>query len=112
MTGNGAEAGDDVRDVVGLGGAALVVEGEAVGPHVVEPDLIGAAVAGFGEDQDRGGNARIGLEDAGGHGDHGLEAVVFDQLLPDRLLRRGGSEEHAVWNDARAAAADPEHPQK
>lgn len=39
---------DDVRDVVFLDGLAFVVEGEAVGLHVVEPDAIGGAA--FGED--------------------------------------------------------------
>ena len=34
------EPGDDIGDVVLCHGGALVVQGEAVGPHVVEPHLI------------------------------------------------------------------------
>ena len=45
------EPGEDVRDVAGLGGGALVVQGEAVGGHVVEPHAVRAAVPRLGEDQ-------------------------------------------------------------
>ena len=110
--GEGAEAGDDVRDVVLGDGGALVVQGEAVSLHIIEPDLVRAAVAGLGEDEDGGGHAGVGLEHAGGHGDHGLQAVVFDELPADGFVGRGGAEEDAVGHDAGAAAAHPEHPQK
>ena len=106
------EAGNDVGDIVLLGLAALVVQGEAVGLHVIEPDLVRAAVAGLGEDQYGGGHARVGLEHAGGHGDHGFEAVALDHFFADGLVRGGGAEEDAVRHDAGAAAADLEHPQE
>ena len=69
-------------------------------------------MAGLGEDQDGGGDPGVGLEHAGGHGDHGLQAVVLDQLLPDGLVCCGGAEEHAVRDDAGAAAAHLQHPQE
>ena len=106
------KAGHDVGDVVLGNGGALVVQGEAVGLHVIEPDLVRAAVAGLGEDEDGGGHAGVGLEHAGGHGNHGLQAVVFDELPADGFVGRGGAEEDAVGHDAGAAAANPEHPQK
>ena len=51
--------------LVGQQRLALVVERQAVGLHVVEPDVIGAADAGLGEHQDRGRDAGIGPEHAG-----------------------------------------------
>ena len=45
---------------------ALVIEAPAVGLHVVEPDMIGAAGVGFGEHQKRRRDPGIGLETAGG----------------------------------------------
>ena len=106
------EPGHDVGDVVLLHRGALVVQGEAIGPHVVEPDLVRAAVTGLGEDKDRGGHAGIGLEHAGGHGDHGLQPVVFDELLADGHVGLGGAEEDPVRHDAGAAAAGAEHAEK
>ena len=44
FSGEVAEAGDDIGDIVGFDGAALVVEREAICLHIVEPDLIGTAV--------------------------------------------------------------------
>ena len=106
------KTGDDIRDIIFFGFTALVVERETVGLHVIKPDPVCTAVAGLGENQDSGGHAGVGLEHAGGHGDHGLEAVVFDELAPDVLMRLGRAEEHAVRHDAGAAAADAEHAQK
>ena len=103
------EPGHDVRDVVLGDRGALVVQGETVGLHVVKPDVVRAAVAGLGEDEDGGGHAGIGLEHAGGHGDHGLQPVVFDELPADGFVGRGGAEEDAVGHDAGAAAAHSEH---
>ena len=103
---------DDVRDIILLRLAALIVEAVSVSLHVVEPDLVRPAVTGLGEDQNGGGHARVGLEHAGGHGDHGLQPVALNELLADGLVRGGGSEEHAVRHDAGAASAHLEHPQK
>ena len=91
---------EDVGEVglVGLRGA-LVVEGEAVLFHVVEPDMIGAAGIGLGEEQDGGGDAGVGLEDAGGHGDDGLELLILHQDLADLLVGIGRTEEHTIWHD-------------
>lgn len=50
------EPGHDIGDVVVGDLRALVVQGEAVGPHVVEPHLVRAAVAGLGEHQHRRGH--------------------------------------------------------
>ena len=57
-------AGEHVGQVVGLDRVALVVEGEAVGADVVEPDVVGAAGVGLGEEQDRGRDAGVRAEDA------------------------------------------------
>ena len=108
----GVEPRHDIRNVVLFDRAALVVQAETVGAHVVEPDFVRAAVSGFGEDQNGGGYACIGFEYAGGHGNYGLQAVVFNQFLADGLVRVGGAKEHAVRHDAGAAPAYFEHPQK
>ena len=73
-----APAVEDVGDVVLGGGLALVVEGKAVVGHVVEPDLVGRGAAG--EEEDGGGDAGVGFEDAAGHGEDAVEAVVLDIL--------------------------------
>lgn len=107
-----AEAGNDIGDVVISHGASLVVQGEAVGLHVVEPHLVRAAVAGFGEDQDGGGDPGIGLEHAAGHGDDGLQPVAVHKLPADGPVGRGGAKQHAVGDDAGAAAAHLQHPKE
>ena len=106
------EAGDDVRDIIFRDGGSFVVQGEAVGLHVVEPNLVGAAVPGLGENEDAGGHPGVGLEDAGGHGDDGFQAVLFHQRLADGFVGLGGPEEHAVRHDAGAAPAGAEHAEK
>lgn len=106
------EAGDEVGDVVLRHRVALVVQREAVGLHVVEPDVIGAAGAGFDEDEHGGGDARVGLEDARGHGDDGPEPVVFHEFLADGRVGLGGAEEDAIGHDAGASAALLQHPQE
>jgi len=45
---------------------ALVVEAVAVGGDLVEPDVVGAARIGLGEEDDGGGDACVRLEDAAG----------------------------------------------
>src|SRR3546814_20321527 len=60
MTGGGAEL------VIGQQRIALVVQRVAVGLHVVEPDMVGAAGVGLREQQDGGGYARVGAEHARG----------------------------------------------
>jgi len=41
----------------------LVVEGKAVGLHVIEPDVVRATGVGLGEEQDGGRDAGVGFED-------------------------------------------------
>ena len=106
------EPGDDVRDVVFLHLGALVVQREAVGFHIVEPHLIGAARAGLGKHQHRCGHACVGLEHAGGHGNDRPQLVVFNQFFSDALVRLAGTEQNAVRHDAGAASAGFEHPQE
>jgi hypothetical protein len=65
--------------VLGQQRLALVVQAPAVGLHVVEPDVVGAAGVGLGEEQDGGGHAGIGLEHAAGQRDHGVELLVFHE---------------------------------
>jgi len=86
------EPGDDVRDVVFLHLGALIVQRKAVGFHIVEPHLVGAARAGLGEHQHRRGHARIGLEHAGRHGDDRPQLMVFNQFFSDALVRLAGTE--------------------
>ena len=59
------------------GPRALVVQREAVGLDIVEPDVIG--LAALGEDQDGGRHAGVGLEHARGQRDHRLELVLLHQ---------------------------------
>ena len=92
-----------VRDVVLRHRQALVVQREAVVRHVVEPDLLGLGPAG--EEQHGGRDAGIGLEHAGRHGDHPVQAVVFDDALAQGYVRLAGAEQHPVRHDHRAAPA-------
>ena len=103
---------DNIGDVILLGFGALVIQREAVGLHVIEPDVVGAAMAGLGKHQNGGGHPCIGLENAAGHRNHRLQAVVFDDFLADGLVGGGGTEQHAVRHDAGAPAANLEHPEK
>ncbi len=96
---------DDVGDVVVGGFGAFVVEGEAVGFHVVEPDLVGSSGTGLGEDEDGGRDSGIGLENARGHRDYCPELVVLDELPADGLVSHGRAEENAVGDDAGATPA-------
>ena len=80
--------------------------------HVVEPDIIGAAGVGLGEEQDGGGDAGVRFEDAGGHGEDGVELLVFDQHLAERLVGGGRAEEHAIGHDDGGAAAGLEQTQE
>ena len=97
-----------LKDVgqVGLVGlwAALVVERVAIGLHVVEPDMVGAAGVGFGEEEDGGGDTGIGLEDAGGHGDDGVEFLLLDKGLAELLVGIGRAEEDSIGHDDGGAA--------
>ena len=109
LRGQIAEPGDDVRDIVLRYRTAFVVQGEAVGAHVVKPHLVRAAVAGLGENQHGGAHASVGLEHAGGHGDDSFQPVAIDDLPADGLVRGGAAEQHAVRHDAGAAPAGFEH---
>jgi hypothetical protein len=83
---------------------AFVVEGLAVGLDVVEPDVVGAAGVGLGEEQDGGGDAGLGLEDAAGQGNDGVELLLLDEHFAQGLVRGGGAEEDAVRHDDGGAA--------
>ena len=98
-----APAVQHVGNVVFACRQALVVQGKAVVLHVVEPDIVRRAATG--EDQHGGGDARVGLEDAGGHGDDALQAVLLDQLLAGFDMGVAGAEQHAVGHDDGAASA-------
>ena len=98
--------------VLGQQRRALVVERQAVGVHVVEPDVVRAAGVGLGEEQDGGGDAGVGLEHAAGQRDHGVELLVLDQHLAQLLVRVARAEEHAVGHDDRGASAGLEQPQE
>ena len=106
------EPGDDVRDVVFLHLGALIIQREAVGFHIVEPHLVGAACAGLGKHQHRRGHACIGLEHAGRHGDDRPQLVILDQLFADALVRLAGTEQHTVRHDTGTATAGFQHPQE
>ena len=62
-------------------------------------------MAGLGENQNRRRNARIGLEYARWHGNNRLETVEFHKFLPERLMRLGRTEQHAIRHDGRATSA-------
>jgi len=91
---------------------ALVVEREPVRLHAIEPDEIGSADAGLGEDEDGGRNAGVGAEDARGQRNDGLKLVVLDQNLPQRLVRGRRAEQHSFGHDHRSAPADLQEPQE
>ena len=56
------ETCDNIGNIVLLDLGALIIKAEAVGLHIVEPNLIGASVSGLGEYQNSGGNTCVGLE--------------------------------------------------
>ena len=64
-----------------------------------------SVVRALGEEQHGGGDARIGPEHAGGHGDHAVEPVLLDELLADFDVRVGRAEQHAVGHDDGGASA-------
>lgn len=106
------KASDNIGNVVFRGWTALVVQREAVGLHIIEPNVIGATVAGLGENQDGSRNTRIGLEHAGGHRNYGFQTVVLDDLPANRLMCSGRAEQNAIRDDAGTASADLQHPQE
>ena len=91
---------------------ALVVERPAIGLHVVEPDVVGAAGVGLGEEQDGGGDTGVGPEGAAGQRDNGVQLLLFDEHAAQLLVRLAGAEEHAVRHDDRRAAARLEQTQE
>ena len=103
------ETGNEVGDVVLAYLVALLVEGVAVGLHVVEPDVVGASGIGLGEDEDGGAYARVGQEHARGHRDDGLQAVVVYEFLADGLVSGAIAKEHAVGHDAGTTATSLQH---
>lgn len=98
------EAEDEVRDIILFHRISLIIEGEAVGFHVIKPHLVRPAGIGLGEDENGSGDAGIGFEDAGGHGNHSLELVMLDKFFADGFVRFAAAEEDAVGDDAGAAA--------
>src|SRR5205085_1563242 len=63
--------------VLGKQRRALIVEAPAVGADVVEPDEVGAAGIGFGENENRGRDAGIRLEHAARERHYSVELLVF-----------------------------------
>jgi len=99
------DAGDGAEFFRGEEFGAFVVEGEAVGIDIVEPDVVGAAGVGPGEEEDVGGDAGVGLEDAAGEGDDGVELLLLDELLAEGLVGLRRAEEDAIGDDDGGAAA-------
>ena len=60
------------------------------------------------EEQHRGLHTAVGLEHAARQAEHGFDAVVFDQLPTQFLVRASGAEKHALGNDHAAAPARPQ----
>lgn len=56
------ESFNNIGDIVLLDRISLVIQGEAISLHVVEPHLFRAAGTGLREDKDGRGNTGIGLE--------------------------------------------------
>ena len=77
----------------------------AVRLHVAEPDVVRTAGVGLGEEQHGGGDPGVGLEDARGHGDDGIELLLLDQDRAQGSVRLARSEEHAVGHDDRGASS-------
>ena len=102
------ESCDNIGNIVICDGASLIVKAKAISFHIVEPHLVGAAVARFCKYHDCRGNTCIRLEYAGRHRDYSLEAVELYDLLTDRLVCLGRAEQNAVGNDGRATTADLE----
>ena len=86
---------------------SLVVEAVAVDLEVVEPDVIGAARVGLGEQQDRGGDPSVGLEHAGRQGDDAVELLILDQDATEFLVSLGRAEQHPIGHDDRGPASRP-----
>ena len=106
------EAVNQVGNIVFFDGISFIIQGEAVGFHVVEPHVVSAASAGFGEDQYGCGDAGVGFENTGGHGNDCLELVVFHQFFANGFMGFAAAEEDAVRNDAGAAATFLENPKE
>jgi hypothetical protein len=67
---------------------------------------------GFGEEQDGGADARVGLEHAAGQADDGVELLLFHQLAAQFLVGLAAAEQHAVGHDDRRAPAGLEQAQE
>ena len=91
---------------------ALVVEREAIGLHVVEPDVVGAAAVGLGEEQDGGGDARIRSKHATRQRDHGIQLLLLDQDVTQLLMRFAGAKQNPVGHDDRSPSAGLQKPQE
>ena len=110
LIGTIAPATEHIGNIV-LGHAlAFVVQRKPIVLHVVEPDLL--RLRALGEEENGGGDAGVGSENAGGHRDDAVETVFLDELLADIDVGVGGAKQHAVGNDDGGAAAILEQAQE
>lgn len=99
--------GQVVLDMVaGVERRALVIERIAVGLHVIEPDLIGAAAVGLGKKENHRQDPGIGLKDDGGHGDKGVQLLLLHQQTAQGLVRIAGAKEDAIRHNHRRSPPD------
>jgi len=100
----GVVAGDEIVEVAALEGAFL--EGEVqVGAQVVDPELLGPGLflGGLAVEEEDVGLDSLGVEDAGGQAQEGVDVGLLEQLAADGLAR-AALEEHVVGqHDGRAA---------
>lgn len=85
---------------------AFVVEGEAVVGEVVEPGVF--RFAATGEDEDGGGDAGVGFEDAAGEADDGFEFGFLDEFFPCFDKGTAGAKEDSLRDDDAGGAASLE----
>ena len=103
------ESFNDVWDIIFFDLCAFVIKAVSICFHVIEPDVVGAAMVCLGEDQDSGGDAGIWFEDTGWHGNNGFQSLVFDEFFADGKMCFGGAKQNAVRYDAGTSAADLQH---
>ena len=72
--------------VLGQEWGSLVVKRPAIGFHVVEPHVIGAARVCLREEKDRCGYPGVGAEHATRERHDAIELLVLDENLPQRLV--------------------------
>ena len=102
----GRTVGGGTEEILVQERGAFIVEGVPISAHLVEPDGIRRGIVGAGETQDGGGHTGVGLERAGRELDHGIEALVINELLPQRLVGLGAGKQDTLRDDNRGAAAE------